>query len=161
MQDIREIVILACMKTLNFSITINAPREKVWNTMLGDTTYRQWTKVFNADSHFEGNWEEGSTMHFLGSGEDGKVGGMVSKVLKNTPYAYMALEHVGMIQDGKEDRESEQVKEWAGALENYTLVEENGVTKVSVELVIPEEFDPYFTETWPKSLQVLKELCEA
>ena len=36
------------MDKLNFSIIINASKEKVWNTMLEDKTYRQWTEAFAA-----------------------------------------------------------------------------------------------------------------
>lgn len=32
---------------LHFTITINAPKEKVWDTMLQDTTFREWTAPFN------------------------------------------------------------------------------------------------------------------
>lgn len=43
------------MKTLNYSINIKASKEKVWDIMLSDKTYREWTKVFNPTSHFEGD----------------------------------------------------------------------------------------------------------
>lgn len=35
------------MKKLHFSTTINAPKEKVWHTMLDDSTYREWIKAFS------------------------------------------------------------------------------------------------------------------
>jgi hypothetical protein len=44
------------MDKLNFSIIINASKEKVWNTMLEDKTYRQWTEAFASGSHYIGNW---------------------------------------------------------------------------------------------------------
>ncbi|MDQ5893468.1 MAG: hypothetical protein QG640_480, partial [Patescibacteria group bacterium] len=31
------------MQKIHFSIQINAPKEKVWDTMLGEATYREWT----------------------------------------------------------------------------------------------------------------------
>ena len=54
---------------------INAPRKKVWATMLEDTTYREWTKPFNETSYYEGDWSEGSKILFLGTDKDGKVNG--------------------------------------------------------------------------------------
>ncbi len=36
------------MSKLNFSIVIDAPKEKVWDTMLEDKTYRIWTEAFTA-----------------------------------------------------------------------------------------------------------------
>ena len=54
------------MQKLNFSIVINASKEKVWNTMLEDKTYRIWTEVFSKGSHFIGDWRKGSKILFLG-----------------------------------------------------------------------------------------------
>ena len=34
------------MEKLNFKIEINAPKEKVWDTMLNKDTYKAWTEVF-------------------------------------------------------------------------------------------------------------------
>src|SRR5688572_4275671 len=69
------------MQKINFSTTINAPRDVVWDTMLKDATYREWTSAFNPHgSWYEGSWEEGSTIRFLGPDENGQVGGMVSRI---------------------------------------------------------------------------------
>lgn len=73
------------MQTLHFSQTINAPVKKVWDVMLADKTYREWTALFMAGSHFEGNWEQGSKMLFMAPDENGKKDGMGMKTthLKN------------------------------------------------------------------------------
>lgn len=52
------------MVQLKFSIQINAPKEKVWRTMLEDATYRQWTSAFGEGSSFVGDWNEGSKFSF-------------------------------------------------------------------------------------------------
>lgn len=39
------------MNKLHFEVHINAPKEKVWNMMLEDATYRQWTEVFMPGSY--------------------------------------------------------------------------------------------------------------
>ena len=48
------------MEKLKFSININAPREKVWDVLLGEKTYPQWTSVFSPDSisTAETDWQE-------------------------------------------------------------------------------------------------------
>ena len=43
------------MQKMHFSTTVNAPRKKVWDTMLEDSTYRDWTTAFNQ----KGSWYEG------------------------------------------------------------------------------------------------------
>lgn len=47
------------MKRKNYRIEINASAAHVFETMLGKTTYKQWTAEFNPTSDFEGHWELG------------------------------------------------------------------------------------------------------
>jgi len=148
------------MDKLHFSIAIDAPKKKVWNTMLDDNTYRIWTEPFMAGSHYVGDWSKGSKILFLAPGENGKMSGMVSRIKENRPFEYISIEHLGMVQDGKEDTSSEAVKGWAGALENYTFKEKGGTTEVLVDLDTVEEYKEMFQGLWPKALQKLKELAE-
>jgi uncharacterized protein YndB with AHSA1/START domain len=148
------------MQKLNFSIDINAPKEKVWNTMLEDESYRLWTEPFMPGSHYVGDWNEGSKILFLGPGQNGEMGGMVSRIKENKLYEFISIEHLGIVQDGKEDTTSEAVKGWAGALENYSFAENDGVTTVAVEMDSNEEYAEMFNGMWPKALQKLKELSE-
>jgi uncharacterized protein YndB with AHSA1/START domain len=150
------------MKRLQYSTTIEAPRQKVWDTMLQDETYRRRTKVFNpTGSWYEGDWNAGSTIRFLGTDKDGNVGGMVSRIKENRPYEFVSIEHLGLVSDGQDDTTSDAVKAWAGALENYTLTERNGATNVLVEIDLDQEHEKMFEETWPRALAALKELAEA
>jgi uncharacterized protein YndB with AHSA1/START domain len=149
------------MEKLHFSIDVNAPKQKVWNTLLQDSTYRQWTRPFNPNgSWYEGDWNPGSTIRFIGPDKGGKLMGMVSRVKENRPYEYVSIEHLGIINDGKEDTTSEEVKKWRPAFENYALTEKNGVTEVSVDMDTHEDYKQMFEETWPKALQELKRLSE-
>jgi len=38
------------MKKIQFSTEINAPKEKVWNVLWDDATYRKWVSVFSEGS---------------------------------------------------------------------------------------------------------------
>ncbi|MFO7526554.1 MAG: SRPBCC domain-containing protein [Ignavibacteriaceae bacterium] len=149
------------MKKLNFSIVINAPKEKVWNTMLGDATYREWTTAFNEGSYYKGDWSKGSKIVFLGPNpETGKEGGMVSRIAENKLYEFVSIEHLGIINDGVEDTTSDEVKKWTPAFENYTFKEKNGTTEVIVEMDFHADYKEMFEGMWPKALQKLKELAE-
>ncbi len=148
------------MHKLQFSIVINAPRERVWNTMLNDETYRQWTAEFMPGSHYVGDWNKGSKILFLGPDGKGNMSGMVSRIKENRRHEYVSIEHLGFVQNGKEDTTSEAVKCWAGALENYTFKDLNGKTEVLVEMDTNEEYREMFENTWPKALQKLKKLAE-
>lgn len=144
------------MEKLHFKTTIDAPKEKVWNTMLNDETYRKWTSAFAEGSHYKGSWEKGSKILFL----DPNGMGMVTKIAENKPYEFISIETLGFVSDGKEDMESEGAKAMAGAHENYTFRETGGTTEVSVDMDTSEEYKAMFEESWPKALEKLKALCE-
>ena len=150
------------MKKLHFSILINAPREKVWNTMLDDATYRQWTAPFNpGGSYYEGSWDEGAEIRFLGPSQDGsEVGGMLSRIKENRLHEFLSIEHIGLIQNGVADTTSDAVKAWVPAFENYTFIDKDGGTELRVETDSNEEFADMFSDAWPKALEVLKGLAE-
>lgn len=148
------------MEKLHVSVDISAPKEKVWKTMLEEETYRKWTEVFASGSHYEGSWDKGSKILFLAPDDEGKLGGMVSRIKENREYEYISIEHLGLIHDGVEDHESGEVQKWAPALENYTFTEKKGNTTVAVDMDIDKEHEEMFRELWPKALQKLKKLAE-
>lgn len=149
------------MQNINFSILINAPKEKVWDTMLQDATYREWTKPFNpAGSYFKGDWSKGSKILFIGVDEKtGKEdGGMFAEIAENRPHEFVSIKHLGELKDGVE-------VPWPGpsdaGFENYTFTDKDGGTEVVVELTnIPEQWVGMMNEMWPKALDVLKEIAE-
>jgi len=145
------------MQKLNFSIKINAPKERVWSVLLDDETYRSWTSVFSPGSHAVTDWKEGSKVLFL----DGKGQGMVSTIAANKPKEYLSIKHLGIVKDGVEDLDSDTVKGWAGAFENYTLKETGGITELLIDIDSDDEFKEYFLKTWPRALEKVKELSES
>lgn len=150
------------MQKLDFSIFINAPREKVWDTMLEDTTYRQWTKSFNAGSYYEGSWEQGSEIKFLGVDEQGNSdwSGMYSRIKENRPHEFISIEHIGLIKDGVVDTTSAEVKQWTPAFENYTFTTAENGTELAVDIDVNDAFKAEFETMWPKALEALKALAE-
>ena len=145
------------MGTLHFSITIKAPSKKVWSTMLEQETYRIWTAEFSEGSYFEGSWEEGEKIRFLGPGGSG---GMSSVIAEHKPYRFISIKHRGIIKDGIEDTESPEAKVWSG-YENYSFDERGGITELKVDITaIPAEFEQEMADAWPKALARLKSLCE-
>lgn len=144
------------MERKEFKININASREKVWDILWEDATYREWTSAFAEGSHAVTDWQKGSKVLFLGDGG----GGMVATIVDKVPNEYMSFMHLGEVKDGVEDTESDAVKKWAGGTENYTLRSIGGGTELTVDMNIPPDFMDYFMKTWPLALKKVKEISE-
>jgi len=145
------------MQKINFKIKITAPKERVWKILWNDETYKVWTSAFSEGSYARtDNWKEGSKVLFL----DPKGNGMVSIIVANRPNEFMSFRHIGFVQNGVEDISSDQVKAWAGALEDYSLHEEDGVTTLFIEMDTAEDYKDYFLKTWPLAIEKIKELAE-
>lgn len=145
------------MERIYFKIEIDAPKEKVWDILLGETTYPLWTAPFAEGSSVVTDWQVGSKALFLNAEGDG----MVSKIAEHIPNEYISIHHLGMYMNGIEDYDSEEVKKWNDAYENYKLSIKDGKSLLSVELDTTEEHKSYFEETWPKALEKVKELTES
>lgn len=148
------------MKQLKFDVAIAAPAEKVFHLMLAPESYQEWVAAFEPGSYFEGSWNKGEKIRFIGVDQDGRKQGMVARIAENIPGKFISIQHVGVVSDGAEITEGPAVNGWAGAFENYAFEEQNGVTKVEVEVDTKDEYVEYFSETWPVALAKLKEVCE-
>lgn len=151
------------MKKKRYQIIINASSNEVYDKMLGlknKADYEFWTAEFNPTSTYQGSWDEGERIHFIGTGEDGKVGGMVSEIAKNKLNEFISIRHLGILKGDQEILDGPEVDGWKGLLENYFFEESNGNTIVRVETDIVKEYENYFDTTWPKALNKLKELME-
>jgi hypothetical protein len=149
------------MEKLHRTIVINAPRARVWDVMLADETYREWTSAFHPGSYYKGDWSEGSKILFLGPNPEGSgEGGMVSRIRKNRLHEYISIEHLGIVQDGVEDTESEAAKKWAPAYENYSFADRNGGTELTIDMDMEGDHLETFEKMWTDALARLKTLAE-
>lgn len=151
------------MKKLQYKVSINASVSKIYDFMLGinsKSTYEQWTSLFNPTSTYEGSWDKGSKILFIGVDEKGEKGGMVSKIAENIVNRFVSIQHYGLLKADKEITEGPEVEKWANGYENYTFEETNGTTILTVDLDITEDFAEYMNQTYPKALDKLKEICE-
>src|SRR6266571_3789932 len=140
------------MHKIRFSMTIEAPKAKVWKAMLEDATYRQWTSAFQEGSYAVTDWKEGSKAQFLTP----ECNGMFSKIAAHRPNEFLSIMHLGTVKNGVEVKDNDEG--WAGAMENYTLREVDGRSTLTIEMDVTDEHKKYFDETWPKALRKLKEI---
>lgn len=151
------------MKKLKFEVSIQAPVNKVYDIMLGisnKSTYEEWAAMFNPTSTYEGSWNKGSKILFIGTDSKGEKGGMVSEIAENIPNRFVSTRHYGLLQGGVEITKGPEVEKWANGFENYTFEENNGITKLTVDLDTTEDFVDYMNENYPKALSKLREVCE-
>ncbi|MCC6815333.1 MAG: SRPBCC domain-containing protein [Saprospiraceae bacterium] len=151
------------MKKIQFKKEINATAFNVYEIMLGlkdKSSYENWTAAFNPTSTYIGSWKKGSKIHFVGLDENGKKGGMVSEIMEHEAAKFISIRHYGILDGETEITTGEQVEKWAGAHENYSYLENNGITTVTVDIDILEDYLDYFNNTYPKALEKLKEISE-
>lgn len=145
------------MKKLTFTIDINAPKEKVWNSLWDDENYENWTTPFCEGTYTVSDWNEGSKIYFMAP----NGGGMNSRIDIKKPFETMSFKHYGEIENFKEMPDTEITKSWSGSEERYDLAENNGITTVKVAVDIVESHEDYFNEAFPKALEKLKEIAES
>ena len=148
------------MDKLHFTTRIDAPVHTVWRTMLDQSTYREWTRPFHDGSHYVGSWELGRAIRFLAPGDDGTLSGLVATVVQNRPEEFISLEYRGEVSGGIDDTTSAHARRFAGAHEDYSFSEADGVTTLVVEVDTDEAFTAMFAAQWPRALARLTELAE-
>ena len=139
---------------MQFSIEIHATRNRVWDTLWQDETFRQWAGLIDPGTYMKGVLKEGNEVAFI-SAENGY--GVTSLVEKLTENEFLLFRHrADTKESGKRDRE----KEWTGGTESYSLLEKDGMTKLTVAFDVPPEQEAYFTVNYPKALDRVKVLAE-
>ena len=145
---------------LHFEILINTSPEKVYDTMIDEKGYSEWTAAFDPTSHFKGTWEKDSKILFLADAPDGNIRGMVSRIRENIRNQFISIEHLGVVDQGKEVLCGPEANEWAGMQENYSFTPKDGQTLLSVDTDTSSGYKSYFMSTWPRALEILKSICE-
>ena len=145
------------VKRIQFTVTIKAPAAIVWHHITSLESYKHWTSAFAEGSHFQGSWEAGSKICFLSPSGDG----MVAEIAESRRREFISIRHLGFISNGTEDTTSDVVRSWAPAYENYSLLHVPEGTKMVVDQDVAPEWEEHMNQTWPKALNLLRELCES
>ena len=142
------------MKTIEFSIEINAAKECVWATLWEDATFRDWASLIDEGTYMKGIMKEGNEIQFLSS-VNGY--GVTSLLATLDPNEYVLFRHNA---DTKETGQQEREKEWTEGTESYSLTEKNGVTTLIVKTDVPQEQEETFRVRLPEALECIKTLAE-
>lgn len=142
------------MPQLQFTTKIKATKQKVWETLWNDKTFRDWASIIDEGTYMEGEIIEGQTVRFISSVSGYGVTSLVEKLV---PYEFVLLKHMADTKDnGKNTRE----KEWTGGTESYSLIEQDGFTTLTIKTEVPKELEKIFLESMPKALERIMELGE-
>ena len=142
------------MKEMKFTVEINASRDKVWDTLWQDKTFRQWANLIDPGTYMLGELKEGNKVQFISSSSGY---GVTSLVEKMTPSEFLLLRHHADTQEeGKRERENE----WTGGKESYSLTEKDSLTTLTVVFDVPSELEEEFNISYPKALEQVKVLAE-
>jgi hypothetical protein len=147
---------MPAVKRLRFTTIIEAPVSRVYALMIEPESYRNWTSAFAEGSTYEGSWAQGQQIRFLSPSGDG----MVAEIVENRCNEFISIRHLGFVAQGIVDTDSEAVRAWAPAYENYSFEAVPQGTRVVVDQDHTDEFEGFMKETWPKALARLKALCE-
>lgn len=141
------------MKEIQFSIEINAAKERVWNTLWQDETFRDWAGIIDPGTYMVGDLKEGNEVQFI----SGNGYGVTSLVEKLVAGEFLLLRHqVDTQASGKQERG----RQWTGGAESYALTKKGGTTTLTTAFDVPPELEEYFTINYPKALERVKVLAE-
>jgi uncharacterized protein YndB with AHSA1/START domain len=149
------------MKNLRDSIEISAPKEKVWQVLWDDQTFRDWANIIDPGTYMEGVLQEGSEVNFIGNNNNGVRYGVTSKVEKLTPFQHITFRQIADIKISEDGSIEKRDTQWTGGAETYELKEMQDKIELSHTQDVPDELVEYFESTIPKVLQRIKVLAEA
>jgi uncharacterized protein YndB with AHSA1/START domain len=144
-------------RTITKSIDIDASPERVWDVLLDDATYRQWTAEFMAGSYAETDWQEGSTVRFL----DPSGSGLLAHIAASRHLELVDIEYDGLVADGKDDTESGHAREYRGSRETYRLTRTPSGTHLDISADMAEQYYDDMVAAWDRALAKAKALAEA
>lgn len=145
------------VRTIAQSIEIQAPRERVWDVLVQDETYRQWAAEFMPGSYAETDWQAGSKAAF----RDSRGSGVIGRIVTSERPEYLDIEYDGLLVNDREDLESSDAIEMKGAHETYRLTEQSGTTHLAIESGMSEAYYADMNEAWVRALRKVKELAES
>ena len=101
---------------------------------------RAGPEAIAAGPYAEADCSKGGVTRLLTPGGDG----MLSVIAENRPNERLSIKHVGTVNKGVDDTESDEVMTWASAYENYTLKEINRGTELTVDMNVRPEHEEIF-----------------
>lgn len=142
------------MVELNYTIKINATKQKIWAVLWEDQTFREWANLIDEGTYMKGELKEGGEVEFISSVNGYGVTSFVERLI---PEEFVLLKH---LEDTQEYGTDQREKEWTGGSESYRLSEGDGLTELTLVMDVPEDLENYFNGVYPSVLNSIKALSE-
>jgi len=141
---------------INQEITIDATADKVWRTLTNETEINTWCKSLHPVSSIQSDWKVGSFVLYLDDFQSGVIGTITNRTADT-----IEVEYKGILNSGYEDFTSEAAQCLHGTGEKYTVITDNGQSK----LIIEADVDPMHLEkmntNWRNALEQIKHIAES
>jgi hypothetical protein len=85
---------------------------------------------------------------------------MNSSIDEKIDQEYIAFKHISELKNFEEMPIDATTQEWTGAMETYRLTQNNSFTILEVTMDCVEKHIDYFKTTFPKGLEMVKQLSE-
>lgn len=150
------------MKPVTHSITINAPKQKVWRVLTEHPFVDEWTGGYMDGSTVKGEFGLGEKISY--QSPEGGVKVVVKEFLPGE--RLVTVVNANLKPDGQDLQEGdegyEDSKEWIGSTDAYELTEEDGKTTLTITTHYPETFDEStHSSAQSESFSKLKDLAES
>jgi uncharacterized protein YndB with AHSA1/START domain len=139
------------MHKIHHSIDIKAPKKRVWEVLWDEESFHKWSGAFTEELlYLKSNWEEGGRFEYF----EGDVGsyGIIETLIPNETITF---KHLGEIR-----KEKDYPYDDVARLETYTLEQTGGITKLTLDQDVPDEYKDMFVEATSKAFKKIKELAE-
>lgn len=138
---------------MHFEIEINAPKEKVWDTLWQEETLRKWAGLLDPGTYMDGELKKGNEVQFISA----EGYGVTSLVAELVPDQFILFKHRADTQDkGLHSRDDQ----WTGGEESYLLTSKGSITTLTMTFDVPPELERAMSISYPKALKRVKELSE-
>lgn len=146
------------METLDYEIRIHAPITEVWDMLWNPQTYPQWRQFLRASAPLESDWKVGGRTYF----KDAEGKGFASTIVSLDPPFEVVFRHLGTVENGEEDTQSREVKQWSGMEEKYFLRAVNEqTTELHVIVHAYQDHEEKMNDGYGRGLKLLKSIAES
>lgn len=140
------------MTNLHYKIILNNNVEYVFDKLFAKAEYKEWTRVFNPSSDYDGILGLGEEIFF----KDAENNGMLSKVSKYEVNKVIEFSYLASVEDGVktefEDRSN---------FERYTFTSlQDEMVMIDVDLNIPDEYLEMFEDMWAQAIVLIQDLFD-